>query len=52
MSGVNTRSISARFRDNNREQGKDFVNLCDVKKHVGDTCRGECKNALDDMSGI
>ena len=32
VSGANTRGALARFCDNNREKGKDFVKICHVKK--------------------
>ena len=51
MSGVSTRNVLARFRDNNWEQGKDFVKLYDVKKACV-VYGGELERALDDVLGI
>ena len=50
MLEANTRSVLARFCDNNWEKAKDVVKLCCVKKHVGDG--GELEHTLDDVLGI
>ena len=44
MSGANTRSVLARFGDNNWEKGEDFVKTC-----VGDGGELERARALDDV---
>ena len=36
LSGANTRSVLARFYDNNWEKGKDFVKICQGEKRVGE----------------
>ena len=46
MSEVNTRSVLARFRGNNWEQGMDFIKLSCQKTCVGDGV--ELERALDD----
>ena len=51
MSGANTRSILARFCDNNWDKGKDFVKTFYVKKsYVGEG--EERERALLDVFGI
>ena len=50
MSGANTKSVLARFRDNNWENGKDFVKPLRQKTYVGEG--GELERALDDVFGI
>ena len=50
MSGVNIKSVLARFCENSWELRKDFVKLCRVKKRVGEG--GERERALDDAFRI
>ena len=51
MWGAITRSVLARFGDNNWEKGEDFVKTFYVKKTcVGDG--GELERALGDVFGI
>ena len=50
MSGANTKSVLARFRDNNWEKGRDFVKTFTSITYVGEG--GELERALDDVFGI
>ena len=50
MSGANTRSVLARFGDNNWEKGEDFVKtFLRQKTCVGDGGELERARALDDV---
>ena len=49
MWGANTRSIVARFGDNNWEKGEDFVNTFYVKKLVWEMEGSLSARALDDV---
>ena len=51
MSGANTKSVLARFRDNSWKKGRDFAKTFYVKKtYVGEG--GELERALDDVFGF
>ena len=49
MSGANTRSVLARFGDNNWEKGEDFVKTFHVKKLVWEMEGSLSARALDDV---
>ena len=49
MWGANTRSIVARFGDNNGEKGEDFVKTFYVKKLVWEMEGSLSARALDDV---
>ena len=49
MLGANTRSVLARFGDNNWEKGEDFVKTFDVKKFVWEMEGRLSPRALDDV---
>ena len=49
ISGANTRSVLARFGNNNWEKGEDFVKAFYVKKLVWETERSLSALALDDV---
>ena len=49
MSGANTRSVLARFGDNNWENGEDFVKTFYVKKLVWEMEGSLSARALDDV---
>ena len=49
MSGANTRSVLARFGDNNWEKGEDFVKTIYVKKLVYEMEGSLSARALDDV---
>ena len=49
MWGANTRSLLARFGDNNWEKGEVFVKTCYVKKLVWEMERSLSARALDDV---
>ena len=51
MSGANTKSVLARFRDINWEKGSDFVETFYGKKLMWER-EGELEGALDDVLGI
>ena len=49
MSGANTRSVLARFGNNNWEKGEDFVKTFYVKKLVWEMEGSLSARALDDV---
>ena len=49
MSGANTRSVLARFGDNNWEKGKDFVKTFYLKKLVWEMEGSLSERTLDDV---
>ena len=49
MSGANTRSVLARFGDNNWKKGEDFVKTFYVKKLVWEKEGSLSARALDDV---